>query len=378
MDFSYSEEQETLRALAREILEKEVTKERLGEIEATPDCFDRELWGKLAEANLLGLAVPEENGGMGYGIEALGVLLEELGRAVAPVPAMATLVLAGLPLGAFGTADQRARWLAPMVAGKIILSGALVDADSNDPTSPATRARADGDDWLLEGQKVFVAAAALAERILVPAATGKGVGIFLVDPRARGVALTAARTSLGEPVYEVVLRDVRVTAEDVLGGDPQGAAAWLGWTHTCALAATSAMQVGVSERALEITAGYVTEREQFDRPIGSFQAVQHRLADGFIDVESMRWTAWRALWNIGQGQPAERHAIVAKFWAADAGSRIADSAMHLHGGMGVDVDYIIHRYFLWSKALELHLGSATPQLARLGRDMAREGPQEFA
>jgi alkylation response protein AidB-like acyl-CoA dehydrogenase len=133
----------------------------------------------------------------------------------------------------------------------------------------------------------------------------------------------------------------------------------------------------VSERALEITSGYVREREQFGVPIGSFQAVQHRSADGFIDLAAMRWTTWRAAWKLSEGLPAERETAVAKFWAADGGSRIANSAQHLHGGIGVDLDYPIHRYFVWSKALELTLGGATAHLVRLGRDMAQSGPQEL-
>jgi alkylation response protein AidB-like acyl-CoA dehydrogenase len=138
----------------------------------------------------------------------------------------------------------------------------------------------------------------------------------------------------------------------------------------------AAQQVGVSERALEITTAYVRDREQFGVPIGSFQAVQHRSADGFIDLEAMRWTMWRAAWLLAAGQPAGRDAMVAKFWAADAGSRIANSTIHLHGGIGSDVDYPIQRYFLWAKSLELTLGSASPMLRRLGQDMAATGPQE--
>jgi alkylation response protein AidB-like acyl-CoA dehydrogenase len=140
----------------------------------------------------------------------------------------------------------------------------------------------------------------------------------------------------------------------------------------------AALQVGVSERALEITTGYVNEREQFGAPLGALPAVQHRCADAYIDLEAMRWVTWSAAWKLSEERPAGRDAQVAKFWAADAGSRIATATQHLHGGMGVDLDYPIHRYFLWTKALELALGSATHQLVDLGRDMARTGPQELA
>jgi alkylation response protein AidB-like acyl-CoA dehydrogenase len=148
----------------------------------------------------------------------------------------------------------------------------------------------------------------------------------------------------------------------------------LRWIHERATVAVCATQIGVCERALEITAEYARERVQFGVPIGSFQAVQHRCADCLIDLESIRWTTWRAVSRLARGLPAAREATVAKFWAADGGARIAST---VHAGLGVDLDYPIHRYFLWAKSLELELGAAAPQLVRLGRDMARTGPQEL-
>jgi 3-oxocholest-4-en-26-oyl-CoA dehydrogenase beta subunit len=258
-----------------------------------------------------------------------------------------------------------------------VLTAALVDAGSDDVAKPATTARRDGDSWRLEGAKRLVPAAARSARILVPARTDAGVGIFLVDPSAAGVALTAQRTSTGERLFDVTLSGVRVAADDLLGGDASSGAVSLRWIHDCALTALCVTQVGVSERALEITAGHLKERIQFGVPIGSFQSVQHRAADCWIDLQSMRWTAWRAACRIAEDEDASRETAVAKFWAADGGSRLANTAQHLHGGLGVDVDYSIHRYFLWSKAIELSLGAATPQLVRLGRDMATTGPREL-
>ncbi len=170
---------------------------------------------------------------------------------------------------------------------------------------------------------------------------------------------------------------MRVADDDLLGGDARTPPRPLRWIHDCALAALCTTQVGVSERALEITAGHLKERVQFGVPIGSFQSVQHRAADCWIDLQAMRWTAWRAACRLAEGEDATRETAVAKFWAADGGSRIANAAQHLHGGLGVDVDYSIHRYFLWSKAIELSLGAATPQLVRLGRDLASTGPREL-
>ncbi len=378
MDFSFGEEQIALRDLAREILEREMTPELLKEVEAGSDGFHPGLWAKLASANLLSLAVPEEHGGMGYGMLELCTLLEEVGRCVAPVPALPALVLGGLPVARFGTPAQQERWLPALAAGEAILTAALLDPDAADVTAPAARARRDGDGWRLQGRKSLVPAAHLARRVLVPAAADAGVGLFLVDPSAEGVRVQKRRISTGEILCDLELNGARVGDDDLLGGDARGGEERLAWLFDCARVATAALQVGVSGRALDMTVAYVKQREQFGAPIGSFPPVQHRCADCYIDLEALRWTTWRAAWRLSADLPASREAAVAKFWAADAGARVATAAQHLHGGMGADRDYPLHRYFLWTVALELSLGGATPQLVRLGRDMARTGPQEHA
>ena len=366
MDFHFSEEQTTLRELAREIFEKELSPERLKEVEAEGDWFDRELWAKLAEANLLGLAVPEALGGMGMGFLELCVLLQELGRVVAPLPALPALVYGGLAIARFGSDAQQQRWLAPLASGEVVLTGAF------EPGEVAAAQRS-GEGWRLDGVFRNVPAVHLAKRILLPAGTPEGEAVFLVDPEAKGVSLVRQSTSRKEPVFEVSLAGVGASDDDVLR--EEGITAWISERACVALAA---LQSGVSERALEITTAYVKEREQFGAPLGALPAVQHRCANAYIDLDAMRWVMWSAAWKLATERPASRDALIAKFWAADAGSRIATATQHLHGGMGVDLDYPIHRYFLWTKTLELALGAATPQLVELGRDMARSGPQELA
>jgi alkylation response protein AidB-like acyl-CoA dehydrogenase len=365
MDFTFSDEQTMLRDLAREILAKEVGLDHLKEVEAGPDGVSRPLWARLAEANLLGLTVPEALGGMGMGFVELCLLLQEIGRSVAPVPVLPTLVLGGLPIRRFGSDDQQERWLAPLARGELFLTAALAEGDS-------FQARRDAGAWRLDGRGDFVPAAHLAQRILVPARSDDGVRVFLLDPETAGVERTPALDSLRQPLFTLAVSGARVAEEDVLEGD--GIAGWMLDHARVAIAAT---QVGVSERALEITTDYVKQREQFGKPLGALAAVQHRCADAYVDLESMRWVTWSAAWRLAEERPASREATIAKFWAADAGSRIASATQHLHGGMGVDLDYPIHRYFLWSKSLELTLGAAVPQLARLGRDMARSGPPEL-
>ena len=168
----------------------------------------------------------------------------------------------------------------------------------------------------------------------------------------------------------IELSGVTVGADDVLG-DPQGGGAIVDWTLQRALAAQCATNAGVADAALRMTATYLTNRKQFGKPLATFQAVAQRAADAFIQVEGMRWTAWQSVWRLGQGQPAHEDVAIAKFWAAEGGHFTTYAAQHLHGGMGLDLDYPVHRYFLWSKAIELSLGNASHHLAKLGAAMAQ-------
>ncbi len=365
MDFSFTEEQTALRGLTREILAAEVTLERIKTAEAEADGFDRETWRCLAAANLLGLAMPEAQGGMGMGFFELCLLLEEVGRAVAPVPAWSALVLGGLPIARFGSETQRERWLPPLARGEVILTGAFTEGDR-------IEAIRDGDAWLLSGRLTNVEAVHLADRVVVPVELLEGEALVLVDPESPGFGSTRGRTSRKQPLFELRLEGVRVPSDQVLRGD-----GIIAWTRERARVGLAALQAGVSARALEMTTDYLKQRVQFGAPLGALPAVQHRCADCYIDLEAMRWTLWSAAWKLSEERAASRDVVVAKFWAAEAGARIATATQHLHGGMGVDMDYPIHRYFLWTKSLEHSLGSAMPQLVELGRDMARTGPEEM-
>ena len=372
MDFTFSDEQAALQELARKILADRLTHEHLKAAEAAPQWFDLEVWAELAKAGLLGVALPEEVGGGGLGFIELCLLLEEIGRAVAPVPALATLVLGALPVAQFGTAEQRRRLLPGVIAGELILTAALAEAANDDPTRPTTVAHPDGSGWRLQGTKVCVPAAHLAGRILVPARTpAGGIGVFLLDPRSAGVEIARQATTNGEPQFQLKLSGATVGAGDVLGDASSGAAV-VEWIVDRALVGICALEVGVTDRALRMTAQYTATREQFGKPIATFQAVAQRAADAYIDVEAIRWTMWQAAWRLAAGLPAADEIAIAKFWAADAGHRVVHAAQHLHGGIGVDLDYPLHRYFLWSKQLELTLGGATAHLARLGARLAQQ------
>jgi 3-oxocholest-4-en-26-oyl-CoA dehydrogenase beta subunit len=362
MDFTFTEEQETVRKLARDVLERRATPERLAELEAGECRYDATLWKELADVDLLGTALPESLGGNGGGFVELGVLLAEVGSTVAPVPAYATLLLGADTIVRHGNREQQQRFLPAVIDGSRILSAGLHEPGRSDPTKPATTARRDGESWRLDGVKELVSFGQLADTVLIPAAIEDGAtGLFLLPTDASGVEIRSVATTNREPHADLFLDGAAVSAADKLDGD--GLVESL---YTRALVGLCAVQVGVSDRALRMAAEYTTGREQFGRPIGSFQAVQQRMADGFIDLEAIRWTTWHAAWLIAEGRPAERAARVAKFWAAEAGARIAATAQHVHGGIGIDITYPLHRYFLWAKHNELTLGSAPQQLVHLG------------
>ncbi|MDT5090538.1 MAG: 3-oxocholest-4-en-26-oyl-CoA dehydrogenase beta subunit [Mycobacterium sp.] len=366
MDFTFTEEQETISKLARDLLERRATPERLTELEAGESRYDAALWKELAGTDLLGTALPESLGGNGGGFVELGVLLAEVGSAVAPVPAYATLLLGADSIARHGSPEQHRRFLPGVIDGTRILSAGLQEPGRSDPAKPATTARRDGASWRLDGVKELVSFGQLADTILIPATIDDGtdaeVGLFLLAADAAGVDIRPVTTTNREPHADVFLDGACVcAATDKLEGDQLVES-----LYTRALVGLCAVQVGVSDRALRMAAEYTCRREQFGRPIGSFQAVQQRMADGFIDSEAIRWTTWHAAWLISEGRPADRAARVAKFWAAEAGARIAATAQHVHGGIGIDTTYPLHRYFLMSKHNELTLGSATQQLVHLG------------
>jgi len=371
VDFNLSDEQQDLRTLATQIMEGELSTERLKEVDAGPDHFDRELWRTLAAAGLLGVAVPEAHGGLGYGFLEAAVVLEQVGRTVAPVAYLAAVVLGALPIARFGTDAQQARYLPGLAAGETVCTAALVEFGA-DPLAPRTTARRDGSAWVLDGVKECVPAGTVADTVLVPARTDDG-GILLALVAAGAPGLTRERqdTTNDDPEARCTLAGVRVDAADVLGSPADGAA-MLAWIVERATAAQCAVMVGVCEAALRMTAEYTKTREQFGRAIATFQAVGQRAADAYIDTEAIRLTTWQAVWRLAEGLPATAEVAVAKFWAAEGGQRVVHAAQHLHGGMGVDRDYPLHRYFLLAKKLELALGGATPQLVRLGGILAAE------
>ncbi len=373
MDFSFSEEQEAVRDLAGRIFTDLATNERLREIESAPDSdyFDRKLWSELAAAGLLGIALPEEVGGAGLGFVEIGLVVEAAGRSAAYVPAVETLAAAAPAIARFGSEAQCQRWLPGIVGGETVVTTALAELGGT-PTSPSVLAERTGDGWTLSGTKAFVPSGLIADAVLVSARVEPdSVAVFIVETSAAGVDRTRQTVNTGQPEAVLTLASTPVGPEALLGTVEEGTAIieWLVQRSTAALALA---QAGAAAAALALTAEYTKTREQFGKPIATFQAVGQRAADAYVDTEAIRLTAWQAAWRIAEGLPADKEVAVAKFWAADGGQRVVHAAVHLHGGVGVDREYPLHRYFLMTKHIELTLGGATEQLLDLGATLAAE------
>jgi acyl-CoA dehydrogenase len=351
MDFSFSPDQESLRDLARKVIGDAAGVERVKAALATERAVDAELWRTMAESGLVGIGLPESVGGAGLGFLEVCIVLEEVGRAAVPVPAFAVLGLGALALAEFGDTES----LEGVADGTRVVTAALIEPHGDSFAPATTWSEADG---TLAGEKLCVPAGLDAERIVVSA----DAGLFVVDPAAAGVTVEREDTTSGVPEARVVL-DGAPAAK--LAG-PEGVT----WLVEHAQAAAACMVAGACATSLELTAEYTKGREQFGRPIASFQAVSQRAADAYIDTEAVRLTAWQAAWRLDHGLPASEQVAIAKFWAAEGAQRVVHAAHHLHGGVGVDRDYPLHRYFLLVKQAELALGSATPSLQRLGRMLA--------
>jgi acyl-CoA dehydrogenase len=385
MDFSYSEEQEAVRQLAGQIFGDRSTHDRLKEIEATAGDdgpFDRELWKELAGAGLLGIHLGEDVGGAGLDFVAACLVIEAAGRTAAYVPVVETMAYGALPIDRFGTDAQRKTWLTGVAGGETILTAAMAELVGEvilpGGTEPVTTATAQDDgSWVLSGTKACVPAALVADAILVPATcrtadgSSTGPGVFIVERGADGVTLTRQTTTTGRPEAIVELDGVIVGVDRLVGEGADGAAV-IECITEFATAALCVEEAGVCATALELTAEYTKTRVQFEKPIATFQAVGQRAADAYVDTEAIRLTAWQAAARLAAGLPASSEVAIAKYWAAEGGQRVVHAASHLHGGVGVDRDYPLHRFFLLTEQIELTLGGANESLRRLGRILADE------
>lgn len=352
MDFTPTEEQVEIRDLAARLLATGTA------AEVGVAGFDEALWARLGESGLLGMALPEEVDGGGLGLAEACVVAEETGRAAARVPVVH--VLSALQTIAAASGDAHADLLRRAVAAQTVVVPALAEHGTTDPLNPSVRATRSGDGWTLSGTRLAVAWAREAAQLVVSATTEDGEPLLaLVAVPGTGVVLQDETVSSLEP-HATVLLDGAPAVELARGAEQLEAAV----TRSTLLLASHA--VGVGEQALKLAAEHVSTREQFGKPLATFQAVTCRVADMWIDVEAMRLTTQQAVWRVDEGLPAAEQTAIAAFWGAEGVQRVVSSAVHLHGGLGVDVSFPLHRWFLAGKVDELALGGALRSLERLG------------
>ncbi|MFE0519241.1 acyl-CoA dehydrogenase family protein [Streptomyces sp. NPDC058954] len=368
MDFTFTEEQQAAAEAARGVfagIAPDTVPSPSLVAGAVADDFDRALWSKLAEADLLSLLLDTRYGGAGLDAIALCLVLRESARKLARVPLLESSAAAAA-VQAFGSAESRSALLPGAARGELVLTVAAHGRTGHDPAELAVSARQDGDGWLLDGVQTAVPWAHNADFVLLPARTAADRTLLAVVPREHeGVVLAEQFSTSGERLGELRLDSVRVAARDVMDAD--GAWEWLRdllTTGTCALA------LGLGEQVLAMTGEYAGKREQFGHPIATFQAVAVQAADRYIDLRAMEATLWQAAWRIAAGAPgalpASGDVAVAKIWASEGVRRVVQTAQHLHGGFGADVEYPLHRYHAWAKHLELSLGPAAAHEEALG------------
>ncbi|GAA4482182.1 acyl-CoA dehydrogenase family protein [Rhodococcus olei] len=363
MDFNYSEEQEAIRALADEVFTSKAGIDRVKQVELSDERIDRDLWRELANTGLLGIALPEDLGGGGLGLAELYVLLEQQGRHVAPVPIWQS-TLAALVIAEFGTDAQRTALVPGVAEGSSFLTIGLEEFGPYVDGDPQTTATETGGQWTLTGAKAVVPITHVADRAIVSATTPTGAALFVVDLRAAGVSVEQTQST-----NWVICGNVTLDAAPAeLLGPADGTSAQ--WLLDRVELAQAALALGVGSGAVQQAVTYLNGRHQFGRPLATFQAVGHQLADCYIDLQAMSVTLWQATQNLVDGTDPGTSVLVAKWWATDGGQRIVHRTTHLHGGMGVDTDYPVHRHLLWGKQIGATLGGSASDLARLGAQLA--------
>jgi hypothetical protein len=321
-----------------------------------------DLWAKLGRAGILSLAIPAWLGGDGLGVLDVGAALTEVGRRAAPVPALATLALGVLPVARCGGRDQQRALLAGVAAGDTVLTAALREPSEPRPAAPATFARLNGGPGTVSGVKVGVPHAAAAAWILVPASidTG-GTGVVIVDPAARGVSLVRTPAAGPEPEYTLRLDDAPVSY--LLGEETGGRA--VADLYQLAVAGACCAADGAVAAALALTTSHVRSREQFGRPLAAFQAVAQQVADVYIAARTLHLAALSACWRLDAGREAGPDLDVAAYWLAQEAPVALRTCQHLHGGLGMDIGYPLHRYSALVKDLVRFVGGADYSLDRI-------------
>jgi alkylation response protein AidB-like acyl-CoA dehydrogenase len=359
MDLALSEEQEMLRTMARDFLTDKLPKTAVKEMEESEAGYSPELWREMAGLGWMGLALPEKYGGSDMSFLDLAILLEEMGRACLPGPYFSSVILSGFTILDIGSEEQKAEYLPKIASGELVFTLALTEASASyDAEAIETKATADGDNYIISGTKLFVPDANVADYMLVVARTDKGFTIFIVDAKSPGISHTVLKTIANDKLCEVVFDKVKVPKENILGELNQG------WPEVEKIIQRAAVakcceMVGCIQQALDMTVDYAKERKQYDRPIGSFQVIQHYCADMATDVDGTRLSAYQAAWMLSQGLACTKEVAIAKAWAGEACQRVMALAHQIHGAIGVTIDHDLQYYTRRAKAAEVSFGDAS-------------------
>jgi alkylation response protein AidB-like acyl-CoA dehydrogenase len=356
MDLDFTEEQQMLRDTVQRLCNESAPFRVVREMEDDPTGYPQQLWQQMGELGLIGLTLPEQYGGAGQSLLEAAIMYEELGRALAPSPHFVSTVMSGGALALAGNEAQKEAWLPKLVSGEAIFTPAWLEPKgSYGPKGVQVRATFDGNGYRLSGTKQHVAFASATTRLLVVARTGDGerdIDLLLVDPKSPGIELTQQYSLASDTQYEVVFNNVRVPAADRVGGAQSG---WATWSSAMqdGIILLAAQAMGGAQQALDMTVQYSKERQQFDKPLGAFQAIAHYLAEAAAAVDGGTTLAYEAAWARAHGKPVSRLAPMAKLFACQTFRDVTAMALQVYGGMGFTIECDIQLYFRRAKQLQL-------------------------
>jgi alkylation response protein AidB-like acyl-CoA dehydrogenase len=372
MKFTLTEEQEMLRKTARDFLVDKCDKKFVKQMEGSETGYSRELWQEMAELGWMGLAFPGKYGGGDMSFLDLSVLLEEMGRACLPGPFFSSVVLGGLTILDLGTEEQKQEYLPKLIRGEKIITLALTEPgyQNYDASSITVKATPHDGNYILKGTKLFVPDAHIADYLLCVTRTKpkNGITIFLADAKSPGIKHTVLKTMANDKLCEVVFDQMRVPEGNILGRRNQGWSILQKIIQRAAVGKCCEM-VGNLQRVLEMTVDYAKQRKQFDRPIGSFQVIQHYCADMATDVDSARFSTYQAAWMLSEGLACTKEVAIAKAWISEASQRVLALAHQIHGAIGATIEHDLHYYTRRAKAAEIAFGDADFYREVVAREM---------
>jgi 3-oxocholest-4-en-26-oyl-CoA dehydrogenase beta subunit len=375
MDLDLTKEQKILKQSAKEFLKKECPTSLLRTMKDDERGYPKEMWRKMAELGWMGVMIPEKFGGIGGNFIDLAILLECMGEVNCPGPFFSTVVMGGLAVLIAGSEEQKKEVLPKIADGKLVFAFAMTEPGMYyDASRVGLKADSRGDSWTLNGVKLFVENAQAADYVLCVARTGgspgdrDGLTLFMVDGKAPGISCTALQTLAFDKQCEVVFDNVRVDEKHILG-TPGKAWDLLEKIQSRAVVAKCAEVLGCIQTAFDLTVAYAKSRKQFDRPIGSFQAVQHHCANMVMDVDGARFITYKAAWEITAGMDSASTASMAKAWTGSAGQRVTILAHQIHGAIGFCEEMDLHLYYRRAKAAETFLGDSDYHLEKVAQQL---------